>query len=101
MNVGYMFFKNIELYEKILKNGSLRKKGATDVKILKNWNFGFSKPDKEKLISSKKTFIDFKDSIHQKENIILYTSEVDWPICCSYAKTMLRNALEKDHVGVL
>ena len=65
-----MFFKNVELYEKILKNGSLRKKEATDVKILKNWNFGFSKPDKEKLISSKKTFIDFKDSIHQKENII-------------------------------
>ena len=30
----------------------------------------FSKPEKEKFILSKKTFIDFKDSIAQKENII-------------------------------
>ena len=36
MSVGYMFFKNIELYEKHKKPGSLRKKEATDVKILKN-----------------------------------------------------------------
>ena len=36
MNVGYMFFKNIELYEKYKKYGFLRKKEATDVKILKN-----------------------------------------------------------------
>ena len=56
MNVGYMFFKNIELYEKYKKYGFLRKKEAIDVKILKNWYFGFSKPHKEKLMSSKKNF---------------------------------------------
>ena len=37
----------------------------------------FSKPEKEKFISSKKGFFDFKDSIDQKENIIEYVSEVD------------------------
>ena len=51
MNVGciYIFLKNIELHKKCKKHGALRKKGVTEV-----INFGFSKPEKEKFISSKK-----------------------------------------------
>ena len=43
----------------------LEKKETTEV-----ISFGFSRSDKEKFISPKKTFIDFKDSIDQKENIV-------------------------------
>ena len=57
MNEDCMFFENIRTWY-------LRKTKATEV-----INFGSSKPEKEKLISSKKTFIDFKDSMDQKENI--------------------------------
>ena len=54
----------IVCFLKTLKHDTLRKTKATEV-----INFGSSKPEKEKLISSKKTFIDFKDSMDQKENI--------------------------------
>ena len=60
-----MFLKNIELYKKYKNHGALRKKEETEV-----INFGFSKPDNEKFFSSTKAFIDFIDSIDQKENII-------------------------------
>ena len=46
MWIVYMFFKNSELHKKYKKHIFLRKKKATEV-----INFGFSKPDKETLIS--------------------------------------------------
>ena len=47
-----MFCKNIELHEKYKNHGALRKKEATEV-----INLGFSKPDKEKFIWSKQTYL--------------------------------------------
>ena len=57
--------KNIELHKNIKNMVPLEKKETTEV-----ISFGFSRSDKEKFISPKKTFIDFKDSIDQKENIV-------------------------------
>lgn len=49
--------------KKYKKHCAVRKKEATEA-----INFGFAKP--EQFVSSKKTFIGFKDTVDKKDNII-------------------------------
>lgn len=63
MWIAYMFKKTLNFIKKYKKHCAVRKKEATEA-----INFGFAKP--EQFVSSKKTFIGFKDTVDKKDNII-------------------------------
>ena len=79
----------------IQKQDTLWKKEATQA-----IKFGLSKTKKKKFISSWKAFIDFKQSIAQKENIIQDTVENDWPMFfLQIHRWRWEIPLENDHIA--
>ena len=81
----------IYVFLKILKHGALRKTEATEV-----INFCFSKPEKEKLISSKKLLLILKILWTRRKILFnILARLIDQYVAFTYTEAMLRNVPRK------